>query len=79
MNQEISILSLHLLQVCLVYINTVMVQRVLKEKKWVDQMKKEDYRGMTPLIYNHVTPYGSFKLDMNKRIFPDLEHREIVA
>ena len=78
-NQEISILSLHLLQVCLVYVNTLMIQRVLKEKKWRDQMKKEDYRGMTPLIYNHVAPYGSFKLDMKKRIFPDSEPVEIVA
>lgn len=28
-NQEISVLSLHLLQICLVYINTLMIQRVL--------------------------------------------------
>ncbi|NSA94984.1 hypothetical protein BJV85_003931 [Clostridium acetobutylicum] len=23
---------------------------------------------MTPLIYNHVNPYGNFDLDMNERI-----------
>jgi hypothetical protein len=23
---------------------------------------------MTPLIYSHVTPYGTFRLDMNERL-----------
>ena len=30
--QEIAILSLHLLQTCMVYINTLLVQKVLSEK-----------------------------------------------
>jgi TnpA family transposase len=30
--QEIAILSLHLLQICMVYINTLLVQKVLSEK-----------------------------------------------
>ena len=30
-DQEISVLSLQLLQVCLVYVNTLMIQRVLSE------------------------------------------------
>jgi len=30
-DQEIAMLSLHLLQICLVYINTLMIQRVLAE------------------------------------------------
>ena len=28
----------------------------------------EDKRGITPLIYSHINPYGVFELDMNKRI-----------
>lgn len=28
----------------------------------------EDYRGLTPLIYSHVNPYGRFDLDLNSRI-----------
>jgi len=71
-SQEISVLALHLLQVCLVYVNTLMIQQVLEEKSWVDRMQEEDFRALTPLIYSHVTPYGVFKLDMNKRLFPEL-------
>ncbi len=34
-------------------------------------MQEEDFRALTPLIYTQVTPYGSFKLDMDKRLFPE--------
>jgi TnpA family transposase len=66
--QEIAILSMHLLQACLVYINTLMVQEVLAEPKWYSRMTEADWRGLTPLFYSHVTPYGQFDLDMDKRI-----------
>ncbi|MCC6478335.1 Tn3 family transposase (plasmid) [Aminobacter sp. SR38] len=66
--QEISALALHLLQASLVYVNTRMLQTVLVEPKWVDRMTPEDYRGLTPLIYSHVNPYGRFDLDLNSRI-----------
>jgi hypothetical protein len=26
------------------------------------------YNVLTPLIYTHVTPYGTFRLDMSKRL-----------
>jgi len=67
-DQEVAVLSLHLLQNCLVYVNTLMLQRVLVEKKWFDMMTQEDLRALTPLIYSHVNPYGIFKLDMSQRI-----------
>jgi TnpA family transposase len=67
-DQELSVLSLHLLQNCLVYINTLMIQQVLSERKWYDMMTPEDFRALTPLIYNHVNPYGNFDLDMAQRI-----------
>jgi TnpA family transposase len=67
-DQELSVLSLHLLQNCLVYINTLMIQQVLSQKKWYDLMTPEDFRALTPLIYTHVNPYGHFNLDMNERI-----------
>ncbi|MEC1158923.1 MULTISPECIES: Tn3 family transposase [Bacillaceae] len=66
--QEIAILSLHLLQNCLVYINTLKIQHVLKEKEWINQMTAEDYRALTPLIYNHINPYGEFRMDLDKRL-----------
>jgi hypothetical protein len=31
-------------------------------------MKQEDLRALTPLIYSHVTPYGTFRLDLAERI-----------
>ena len=41
---------------------------VLSEKEWLNKMQPEDFRGLTPLFYGHITPYGEFQLDMNKRI-----------
>jgi TnpA family transposase len=67
-NQELTMLALHLLQICLVYINTLMIQRVLTEPDWTQRMLPEDLRALTPLIYSHVTPYGTFRLDMNQRL-----------
>jgi TnpA family transposase len=67
-DQEISILSLHLLQICLVYVNTLMIQNVLSERKWMKKMMEEDFRALTPLIHAHVNPYGTFELDMEKRL-----------
>jgi Tn3 transposase DDE domain len=67
-NQELTMLALHLLQIRLVYINTLMIQRVLTEPDWTQRMLPEDLRALTPLIYSHVTPYGTFRLDMNQRL-----------
>ncbi len=66
--QEIAILSMHLLQACLVYVNTLMTQEVLAEPKWYERMTEADWRGLTPLFYLHVNPYGLFDLDMETRI-----------
>ena len=52
----------------MIYINTLLVQKVLSEKKWLDKKQLEDFRGRTPLFYGHITLYGEFQLDMNKRI-----------
>ncbi len=66
--QVLAMLSLHLLQVCLVYINTLMLQRVLVEPSWSQQLTADDRRALTPLIYGHVNPYGTFRLDMSERL-----------
>lgn len=66
--QELAMLCLHLLQISLVYINTLMIQNVLAEPAWMKQMALEDLRALTPLIWMHVNPYGTFKLDMNERL-----------
>lgn len=67
-DQEMAVLSLHLLQNCLVYINTIMLQSVLSDRKWYDMMTPEDLRALTPLIYTHVNPYGTFRLNMSERL-----------
>jgi hypothetical protein len=64
----LAVLSLHLLQISLVYINTLMIQQVLAEQTWKTRMTLEDFRALTPLLYNHVTPYGTFELDLAKRL-----------
>ena len=45
-----------------------MLQRVLEEDAWRERMMKEDVRGLTPLVWGHVSPYGRFDLDMTSRI-----------
>lgn len=67
-DQELAVLSLHLLQICMVYINTLMLQQVLAEPGWGERMGEEERRGLTPLFYSHVNPYGEFRLDMEERL-----------
>jgi len=69
--QEVSILSMHLLQVCMVYINTLLIQQILADSEWSDRLKQDDLRALTPLIYAHVNPYGRFYLDMHDRLSLD--------
>src|SRR5215813_3156133 len=64
-DQELAMLSLHLLQVSLVYINTLMIQQVLAEPAWQDRLTAADLRALTPLLWAHVNPYGTFTLDMH--------------
>ena len=66
--QELSMLCLHLLQISLVYINTLMIQQVLADPTWMERMGVDERRALTPLIYAHVNPYGRFSLDMTKRL-----------
>jgi TnpA family transposase len=67
-DQEISVLALHLLQLSLVYVNTLMIQSVMQEPPWRKRLTPEDRRGLTPLFYVHVNPYGRFDLDMDARL-----------
>jgi len=67
-DHEISMLSLHLIQNCMVYINTLMIQKVLAQPHWKGKFTPRDYAALTPLIWEHVNPYGRFDLDMNSRL-----------
>ena len=67
-DQELLMLGLHLLQVSLVYINTLMLQQVLAGTEWQGRLTEADRRGLSPLLWQHINPYGSFLLDMTARI-----------
>jgi len=77
--QEVTMLALHLLQNALVYINTLMIQRVLSEPAWATRLTPEDLRALTPLIYGHISPYGTFRLDMKTRLNLELPATGVVS
>ncbi|GEM_PF-189493 len=54
--QELIMLSLHLLQLSLVYVNTLMIQRVVPGPRWQEDLTPEDLRALSPLLYAHVKP-----------------------
>ena len=66
--QEISMLCLHLLQISLTYINTLLIQQVLSDPEWMQKMGPLERRALTPLTYSHVNPYGVFRLNMAERL-----------
>jgi TnpA family transposase len=66
--QEMSVLCLRILQAALVYVNTLMLQDILADPDWEDALTAEDERGLTPLFWSHVLPYGEVKLNMSSRL-----------
>jgi TnpA family transposase len=66
--QEMSVLCLRILQAALVYVNTLMIQDLLAEPEWADALTAEDQRGLIPLFWSHVLPYGEVKLNMTSRL-----------
>lgn len=65
---ETSMLALHLLQSALVHVNTLLVQTVLETPAFHDLMGADERRGLSPLFWTHINPYGRFRLDMSTRI-----------
>jgi hypothetical protein len=52
----------------MVYINTLMIQKVLAQAHRLGKFTLRDYAALTPLIWKHVNPDGRFDLDMNTRL-----------
>ncbi|MFI9352507.1 Tn3 family transposase [Streptomyces lydicus] len=73
-SQEVGMLALHLLQSGLVHVDSLLIQQVLAEQKWADRLTDADRRGLSPLFWTHVNPYGRFDLDMSSRL--DLAPRQ---
>lgn len=67
-SQEIAMLALHLLQLVVVHINTLLVQRVLTDKHWTEGLGDADRRGITPLFWSNWNPYGRFELDLDRHL-----------
>lgn len=65
---ELSMLCLHLLQLSMVYINTIMLQQVFDESNWLAKVTLEDKRAITPLLHEHINPYGLFILNLDTRL-----------
>ncbi|TCN29270.1 TnpA family transposase [Kribbella orskensis] len=67
-DQEMSVACLRILQAALVYINTLLLQDVLGGEQWANLLTDHDRRGLTPLFWQHILPYGEVKLDMTTRL-----------
>lgn len=67
-DQELSLLCLHLLQACMCYITTILIQTTLSDPKWQTVLTAEDMRALSPLFTGHINPYGLLSLDMETRI-----------
>lgn len=65
---EMTALCLRILQAALVYVNTLMLQDVLAAPKWAAKLTPVDRRGLTPLFWLHVRPYGEVRLDLSARL-----------
>jgi len=72
-HQEVSMLALHLLQSALVHVNTLLMQKVIDEPAHSDRLTAADRRALSPLYWSHVNPYGTFRLDLERRFDLDRE------
>jgi len=66
--QQLSVVCLRILQSALVYINTLMIQEILQRHGWKERLTDADRRGLTPLFWTHVAPYGEVRLNMQRRL-----------
>jgi TnpA family transposase len=64
--QELSVLCLRVLQASIGYLNTLMIQDVLADDAVA--LTAEDERGLNPLFWSNIAPYGEVKIDLGRRI-----------
>ena len=60
-------LCLRILQAALVT-STPSCSRTCSPTRLVEALTSEDQRGLTPLFWMHVLPYGEVRLDMTSRL-----------
>lgn len=66
--QQRSMLALKMLQTALVYVNTLLIKDILADDTWTHPLTDKDKRGLTPLFWTHLAPYGEVKLNMDRRL-----------
>ena len=59
-------LCLRALQGAVVYLNTLMIQDVLADG--LAELSPDDLRGLTPLFWSNIAPYGEVRLNMSSRL-----------
>lgn len=75
-DQELAIVCLHLLQVCMVYINTIIIQGKLLTPAWENTLTVADKRALNTLFHANINPYGLFPLNLQERLgIPTFEHK----
>ncbi|MBP2704202.1 Tn3 family transposase [Microbispora sp. RL4-1S] len=70
---EVSALALHLVQATIAYLNTHLIQIVLRDPAWRDRLTEEDRRGLSALFWTHLHLYGRLELDMTNHLDLDLD------
>ena len=65
---EVSALALHLIQAAIGYLNTILIQAVLRDPAWRDRLTDTGPRGLFALFWTHLNLYGRFELDMNTHL-----------
>ena len=66
--QEISMICLKILQSCLGYINTLMIQDTLAEPEWGDRLGDARSARPDPAVHRDMTPYGEIQLNLDRRL-----------
>jgi hypothetical protein len=73
-------LCLHLLQICLVYVNTLLVQQVLAEPQWANRLTVGSGDGLQSVYYPVINKrWGCGKVgDMARSLPPNLQTRNFL-
>ena len=45
-----------------------LVESVLGDPGWAARLSSDDFRGLSPLVYTYINPYGRFEVDLGRRI-----------
>ncbi|WP_424532502.1 Tn3 family transposase [Sphaerisporangium viridialbum] len=48
----------------LVFVNTVLVQSLLKDPAWADRLTDADRRALSPLFWSHADLYGTIQIEV---------------